>query len=106
MNSKGFEINKDTGSVDTYSIYASKNFHLNEGYKEDADYYFVLDVKDNNGNDASAHVSRIVKGYDEDEQTDIWLWTKHRQFMAINPKAKIRMICISPFTSIMAQAQK
>ena len=71
MNSKGFEINKDTGSVDTYSIYASKNFHLNEGYKEDADYYFVLDVKDNNGNDASAHVSRIVKGYDEDEQTDI-----------------------------------
>ena len=71
MNSKGFEINKDTGSVDTYSIYASKSFHLNEGYKEDADYYFVLDVKDNNGNDASAHVTRIVKGYDEDEQTDI-----------------------------------
>ena len=71
MNSKGFEINKDTGSVDTYSIYSSKSFHLNEGYKEDAEYYFVLDVKDNNGNDASAHVTRIVKGYDEDEQTDI-----------------------------------
>ena len=71
LNNKYFEINKDTGSVDTDSGYASESFQLNEGYKKDADYYFVLDVKDNNGNDASAHVSRIVKGYDEDEQTDI-----------------------------------
>ena len=71
LNSKNFEINKDTGSIDTYSAYASKGFQLSDVYSEDSDYYFVLVITDNNGNDASAHVTRIVEGYNENDQTDI-----------------------------------
>ena len=68
---RGFTINRDNGTVssnDNGGSYAS--FDLKEGYTRDTEKYLVLEVKDQNGNDASAHITKIVD-VDADSAVDI-----------------------------------
>ena len=68
---RGFTINRDNGIVsskDNGGSYAS--FDLKEGYTRDTEKYLVLEVKDQNGNDASAHITKIVD-VDSDSTVDV-----------------------------------
>ncbi len=68
---RGFTINRDNGTVsseDNGGSYAS--FDLKDGYTRDTEKYLVLEVKDQNGNDASAHITKIVDA-NSDSTVDI-----------------------------------
>ena len=58
---RSFEINRDSGSITTENNsgkYAT--FYLKDGYTRNTEKYLVLEVKDQNGNDASSHITKIV----------------------------------------------
>ena len=58
---RSFEINRDSGSITTENNsgkYAT--FYLKDGYTRNIEKYLVLEVKDQNGNDASSHITKIV----------------------------------------------
>ena len=68
---QSFEINHDSGNITTGNNggnYAS--FYLKDGYTRNTEKYLVLEVKDQNGNDASSHITKIVD-IDTDSDVDI-----------------------------------
>ena len=65
-----FTIDNSTGVVDT-SIDGRRicgaYFDLRQKNTKDVEKYFVLEVKDQDGNDASAHITKIVNRYSESD---------------------------------------
>ena len=65
-----FTIDNSTGVVDASTDgrrTCGAYFDLRQKNTKDIEKYFVLEVKDQNGNDASAHVTKIVNRYSESD---------------------------------------